>query len=81
MWRGGWEERKKAGVGWRETGKGRLEKVSIDKLDSSFTALCYTSKKEERNGEVEHTEEQYEIKGGFLFSFFFKMGDITACCH
>lgn len=48
-------------MGWREIRKNE-ESVS-DKLDSSFTALCY--KKEERNGAV--AEEQYGVKGGFLF--------------
>ena len=64
-------------MGWRETRKNG--ESGSDKLDSSFTALCY--KKEQRNGAV--AEEQYPVKEGFLFFsflfffffFFLKMRD------
>lgn len=57
----GGEEKGWSGLKRNQEGKNG---ESIDKLDSSFTALGH--KKVERNGEVEQTEEQYGIKGGFL---------------
>lgn len=59
--------RQKVAVSWRETGKGRMERVGIDKLDSSFKVLCY-KKKEQKNGAT--AEEQTRVKGGFLFFSF-----------
>ena len=52
-----------AGGDWRGIGKERRERVSMDKLDTSFTALCW--KKEQRSGAG--AQEQYGVKGGLLF--------------